>query len=145
MEAVELGAGEILLTSVDREGTGKGFDLDLVRMISEAVSVPVIAHGGAGSSQDVIPSLPKPGPPPPAAPPSSTTTSSTTGRPQKRRRQRRLPEGVHAGRPFGEGDFQHHTHRPLKHHMAKAGSTVCRVIVPAKPVHNGLQAPLRRS
>jgi len=50
--AVELerrGAGEILLTSVDREGTWQGFDTDLVRRVSDAVSVPVIAHGGAGT------------------------------------------------------------------------------------------------
>lgn len=44
----ELGAGEIIITSVDREGTGKGFDLELTRAVSEAVSIPVIAHGGAG-------------------------------------------------------------------------------------------------
>jgi len=48
----ELGAGEILLTSVDREGTGKGFDLDITRQIADAVSIPVIAHGGAGSVSD---------------------------------------------------------------------------------------------
>jgi len=46
--AEELGAGEILLTSVDREGTGRGYDIDLTRMVSESVSIPVIAHGGAG-------------------------------------------------------------------------------------------------
>lgn len=49
----ELGAGEIVLTSVDREGTGDGFDLELTRMISESVSIPVIAHGGGGSALDV--------------------------------------------------------------------------------------------
>jgi cyclase len=49
----ELGAGEIALTSVDREGTGEGFDLDLLRQVSAAVSVPVIAHGGAGSPEHV--------------------------------------------------------------------------------------------
>ncbi|NUM33066.1 MAG: imidazole glycerol phosphate synthase subunit HisF [Candidatus Brocadiae bacterium] len=43
-----LGAGEILLTSIDREGTWKGFDLDMVKMVSNAVKIPVIAHGGAG-------------------------------------------------------------------------------------------------
>ncbi len=48
-EAAERGAGEILLTSVDREGTRKGFDIPLVRAVSEAVSVPVIASGGMGS------------------------------------------------------------------------------------------------
>lgn len=46
---VELGAGEILLTSMDRDGTKAGFDLDLTRAVSEAVDVPVIASGGAGS------------------------------------------------------------------------------------------------
>jgi len=51
---VELGAGEILLTSVDREGTRKGFDLDLVKAVSKAVSVPVIASGGMGSIADMI-------------------------------------------------------------------------------------------
>jgi len=51
---VELGAGEILLTSVDREGTRKGFDLDLVRAVSGAVDVPVIASGGMGSEPDLV-------------------------------------------------------------------------------------------
>jgi cyclase len=46
---VELGAGEILLTSMDRDGTGDGYDLELTRSVSEAVSVPVIASGGAGT------------------------------------------------------------------------------------------------
>lgn len=46
--AAELGAGEILVTSIDREGTGLGFDLELTRKVSESVSVPVIACGGAG-------------------------------------------------------------------------------------------------
>src|SRR3989338_10018352 len=44
-----LGAGEILLTSVDMEGTERGFDLELVEAVSKAVSIPVIASGGAGS------------------------------------------------------------------------------------------------
>ena len=48
-EAVALGAGEILLTSMDRDGTKDGYDLELTRAVSEAVSVPVIASGGAGS------------------------------------------------------------------------------------------------
>lgn len=52
-QSVELGAGEILLTSVDREGTGKGFEMDLVRLVSREVSVPVIACGGAGSVSHV--------------------------------------------------------------------------------------------
>lgn len=44
-----LGAGEILLTSIDQEGTWEGFDLDLVKSVASAVNVPVIAHGGAGT------------------------------------------------------------------------------------------------
>jgi imidazole glycerol-phosphate synthase subunit HisF len=51
-EAVERGAGEIMLTSVDREGTRKGFEADLVRKVRDAVSVPVIASGGMGSLDD---------------------------------------------------------------------------------------------
>jgi imidazole glycerol-phosphate synthase subunit HisF len=50
---VELGAGEILLTAIDREGTGRGFDLELTRRVSQSVSVPVIAHGGAGTIRHV--------------------------------------------------------------------------------------------
>ncbi len=49
----ELGAGEILLTSVDKEGTGAGFDLELTRAVAEAVSIPVIANGGAGKLEDI--------------------------------------------------------------------------------------------
>jgi cyclase len=48
-EATRLGAGEILLTSMDRDGTKDGYDLELTRMISTGVDVPVIASGGAGS------------------------------------------------------------------------------------------------
>lgn len=51
-EAAECGAGELLVTSIDREGTGKGLDLDLVREISSRVPVPVIACGGVGSPAD---------------------------------------------------------------------------------------------
>jgi cyclase len=46
--AVELGAGEVLLTSMDRDGTNDGYDLELTRAVAEAVPVPVIASGGAG-------------------------------------------------------------------------------------------------
>jgi len=49
MEVEKIGAGEILLTSIDREGTWGGFDLDLVKRVTDAVSIPVIAHGGAGT------------------------------------------------------------------------------------------------
>lgn len=47
------GAGEILLTSVDREGTWSGFDLDLTAAVANAVNIPVIAHGGGGSVGDI--------------------------------------------------------------------------------------------
>ena len=49
----DLGAGEILLTSMDRDGTRAGFDLELTRAVSDAVTVPVIASGGVGSLQDL--------------------------------------------------------------------------------------------
>lgn len=51
---VDLGSGEVLLTSVDREGTRKGFDLALVRAVSAVVSVPVIASGGMGKPDDLL-------------------------------------------------------------------------------------------
>ena len=47
----EFGAGEILLTSMDRDGTKSGFDLALTRAVSDAISIPVIASGGVGSLQ----------------------------------------------------------------------------------------------
>lgn len=47
-KAEDLGVGEILLTSVDQDGTGRGFDLELIRRVTERVSIPVIASGGAG-------------------------------------------------------------------------------------------------
>jgi imidazole glycerol-phosphate synthase subunit HisF len=50
-QGVQRGAGEILLTSMDRDGTREGFDLELLRAVTDAVSVPVIASGGAGSAQ----------------------------------------------------------------------------------------------
>lgn len=52
-EMEQRGAGEILLTSVDREGTWSGFDLDLIAEVSDAVSIPVIAHGGASKLSDL--------------------------------------------------------------------------------------------
>jgi imidazole glycerol-phosphate synthase subunit HisF len=48
-EAQDRGAGEILLTAIDQEGTWKGFDIELTAQVSQAVSIPVIAHGGAGT------------------------------------------------------------------------------------------------
>ena len=53
-EAAACGAGEILLTSMDRDGTQSGFDCELVRAVADAVSIPVIASGGAGSALDFI-------------------------------------------------------------------------------------------
>ena len=51
-EAEKLGAGEVLLTSMDRDGTKSGYDLELTRRAAEAVNIPVIASGGAGKMQD---------------------------------------------------------------------------------------------
>ncbi len=56
-EGVERGAGEILLTSMDRDGTNFGYDLELTRAVSEAVSVPVIASGGAGELDHLVDAL----------------------------------------------------------------------------------------
>jgi cyclase len=53
-EAEDRGAGEILLTSMDRDGTGEGFDCELTRAISQTVRIPVIASGGAGSAEDFV-------------------------------------------------------------------------------------------
>tara|TARA_B100000953_G_C18034468_1_gene423960 strand:+ start:1929 stop:2696 length:768 start_codon:yes stop_codon:yes gene_type:complete len=53
-EAVEKGAGEILLTSMDRDGTKDGFDIKMLKKVSQKVSVPLIASGGAGSTKDMI-------------------------------------------------------------------------------------------
>lgn len=52
-KAEELGAGEIVITSVDNEGRGEGFDIELIKSISSAVSVPVIAHGGCGKPEHI--------------------------------------------------------------------------------------------
>jgi imidazole glycerol-phosphate synthase subunit HisF len=53
-EVAELGAGEILLTSMDRDGTKRGFDLELTRAVADAVSVPVIASGGVGTLEHLV-------------------------------------------------------------------------------------------
>lgn len=53
-EGIDRGAGEILLTSVDREGTRKGFDVELLRAVSRSAHVPVIASGGMGKPEDAI-------------------------------------------------------------------------------------------
>jgi len=53
-QAATLGAGEILLTSIDRDGARTGYDLELTRAVSDAVDIPVIASGGAGSGLDLV-------------------------------------------------------------------------------------------
>jgi cyclase len=52
-EVEQMGAGEILLTSVDQEGTWEGFDFEIIRRVTDAVSIPVIAHGGAGTLEHI--------------------------------------------------------------------------------------------
>jgi imidazole glycerol-phosphate synthase subunit HisF len=56
-EGVERGAGEILLTSMDRDGTTDGYDIDLTKAVADAVSVPVIASGGAGEPDHLVAAL----------------------------------------------------------------------------------------
>jgi cyclase len=53
-KAEALGAGELVITSVDHEGSGRGFDLALIKAISDLVSIPVIAHGGAGQKEHIM-------------------------------------------------------------------------------------------
>jgi len=53
-EAAERGAGELLITSMDRDGTGKGFDLDLLKFITKNVSIPVVASGGVGNLNHLV-------------------------------------------------------------------------------------------
>src|SRR5206468_12370280 len=53
-EVESLGAGEILLTSMDRDGTGLGFDVDLTRAVADATNVPVIASGGVGTLEHLV-------------------------------------------------------------------------------------------
>jgi cyclase len=52
-EVESRGAGEILLTSIDREGTWEGFDLELIKSVTDSVSIPLIAHGGAGCAKHI--------------------------------------------------------------------------------------------
>jgi cyclase len=54
LRAVELGAGELLVTAIDRDGTGSGYDTHLLRLITSAVRVPVIASGGAAGPADFV-------------------------------------------------------------------------------------------
>jgi cyclase len=56
-EAAELGAGELLVTSIDSDGTHRGYDLELLRAVCDAVSLPVIASGGAGQPSDITAAL----------------------------------------------------------------------------------------
>ncbi|MDC0384317.1 imidazole glycerol phosphate synthase cyclase subunit [Candidatus Marinimicrobia bacterium] len=60
-EVQDRGAGEILLTSIDQEGTGNGYDLSLIKEVSDNISIPLIAHGGAGKIEDLIDSVTKSG------------------------------------------------------------------------------------
>ena len=53
-ESVDRGAGEILITSIERDGTMQGYDLDLIEKVVRAVNIPVIASGGAGSYQHMV-------------------------------------------------------------------------------------------
>jgi imidazole glycerol-phosphate synthase subunit HisF len=50
----ELGAGEILLTAIDQEGTGSGFDFSLIKMLSDVVKIPIICHGGASKTSHIV-------------------------------------------------------------------------------------------
>jgi len=52
-KATDLGAGEILLTNIDREGTRSGYDLEIIKAIADSLDIPVIASGGAGSMEDL--------------------------------------------------------------------------------------------
>jgi cyclase len=53
MKAVDLGAGELILTSIERDGTRRGYDLEMIAKIAHAVPVPVIAHGGCGKAEHI--------------------------------------------------------------------------------------------
>jgi cyclase len=59
IQAVELGAGEIVVNSIDADGTRRGYDLELLRTISEAVTVPVVASGGAGALEHLAEAVEK--------------------------------------------------------------------------------------
>lgn len=54
LEVEHLGAGEIILTSVDKEGTGKGFNHELIELVNTKINIPLIVHGGAGNEQDIV-------------------------------------------------------------------------------------------
>lgn len=80
-EMAQRGAGEILLTSMDRDGTKSGFDLALTRAVSDAVSVPVIASGGVGNLDHLADGVQQGGAMPCWQPASSTTVSTPWARP----------------------------------------------------------------
>ena len=77
---VERGAGEILLTSMDRDGTEDGYDLALTRAVADAVEVPVIASGGAGKPDHLVEACRREAPTRCSAPRSSTTASTASAR-----------------------------------------------------------------
>ncbi len=54
IRAAESGAGELIITSVDKEGTGEGYDIELIRQIADIVDIPVVAHGGAGTAFHIV-------------------------------------------------------------------------------------------
>jgi cyclase len=92
-EGAALGAGEILLTSIDRDGTKSGFDLALTRAVRAAVEVPVIASGGAGSPGDFADVFERPAPTPRWPRRCSTSARSTSARSR--------PISPRAESPFG--------------------------------------------
>ena len=93
-EAVERGAGEVLLTSMDRDGTNDGYDLELTRAVADAVPVPVIASGGAGELAHLSDGDRRPAAPTPSSAPRSSTTAAT---PSPRPRSASPPMGSRCG------------------------------------------------
>jgi cyclase len=93
-----LGAGEIVLTSVDRDGTGLGFDLDIVGQVARAVGIPVIAHGGAGQVMHLRAALEQAGA-------SAVALASMIHYDAINKPGVRQPE-IAVGAPRGEGNFE---------------------------------------
>ena len=81
-EVERLGAGEIVLTSMDADGTKNGYDLEMTRAVAEAVAIPVVASGGAGSPEHLPAVLAEAGPRPPWPPASSTIASTRSRQPR---------------------------------------------------------------
>jgi len=79
-EIAERGAGELLVTSIDADGTRAGYDVELTRAISELVNIPVIASGAAGSADDIVEVLTTSCAGAALAGRSSTTSSTASGR-----------------------------------------------------------------